>query len=155
MRIDGVEFESLVGLHVLDGRGEYVSCDSGGPLALMDARAVVLRIDGKLYRFAESPNDGYRSSLGTIDVIDPADVPPGSFVPFQAMAITIRRFHGKRPGSEYYLDDVIVAVSEAHGMAVFVVGTENTDDYYPSFCSRWTPDGDPSCVYLRTSEDPS
>jgi hypothetical protein len=151
-------FDTLCGLHVLDGRADYVIPPAEEYYE--NSHAVVFRLDGLLYRFLENPNDGYRSSLGSVDVVELTDLPLGSFVTFPPMTVTVRRFQGLRPDLDPQpwrdvQDDLLYALHEGHGMCVFVVGTKNIADYYPSFCATWTPEGDPHFEYLTKTEDPA
>lgn len=127
---------ALAGLHELTGRGEYVA--AGGE------RSVLLRLDGVTYQFLEDAIDGYRSSLGYVTTVA-APLAAGSFIGFAPIIVMVYEHAGVHPRG----DHVIVGVSERTGLAIFVIGTEDIDDYYPSFVSSWTPEGDASCAYLR------
>lgn len=130
-----VELEALVGLHVLDGRGEYVAT-GGGYDKNEDALVTLLRLDGVVYCFAEDPQDGYRSCLGPVTVTDVHE----RLVAFPPMVVNARlRTFGRSEFSDGAF--VLYLVNEQTGLVVMEVGTENIDDYYPSFLSHWTPEG--------------
>jgi len=129
---DTIELPTLCGLRVLDGRGEYISEHQ--------ERSYVLRLDGVAYQFQEDRNDGYRSSLGSVTVVDPDSMT--AFVEFSPMVVIIR-LHDDRS------NHILYGVDERTGLVVFTVGTEDQDDYYPSFVSTWTPEGDATSAYTR------
>jgi hypothetical protein len=140
----GLEF--LVGMHVLDAVGEAVGGygdDAGTARALyvrLDGK-VYVRLDGKVYHFMEDTRDGYRSCLyHSIPVLDADDVP---LVPFPPMIVEARMRPAPGIGNGLYPDgvDVLYLVNERTGLVVLEIGTENTDDYYPSFISHWVPEG--------------
>lgn len=99
-----------------------------------DAFVVVLRLDDAFYWFQEDPDDGYRSSLGAVrKLLDyPQDMPPGAFIAFDPVMVTI----SLEPNG----DEILRGVDDRTGLALFAIGTENSDEYYPSFVHQWTPD---------------
>ncbi len=140
VHVEYVELESLVGLHVLDGRGEFVGAREG-EWHDQSPRVFVLRLDGVLYWFQENPSDGYRSSLSHVRICEATDLPPGSFATFPPMLVSVRLQTQPEPDSYRKRDHRLYGVSEATGRIVFEVGTTNTDDYYPNFVARWEPNG--------------
>ena len=148
-----IELEALVGLRVLDGRGEFI----GEKRDYYSDRAptvFVLRLDGVLYWFQEDPDDGYRSSLNYVRTAEIGDLPPGSFVEFPPMTVNVG-IQTRPPAGDYSTRDYrLYGVNEATGLVVFEVGTTNLDDYYPSFTARWDPNGyEP--YWLPAEEDTS
>ena len=143
-----VPLETLVGLRLLDARGEFV-----GPKEHDwqdgSARVVLMRLNGVLYWFQEDPSDGYRSALSHVRIAGLADVPPGALVEFPPRLVNcwIRtkptvEFYTDDQGDEFYTDqrdEILVGVDEATNTILFEIGTDNLDDYYPSFISHWTP----------------
>lgn len=128
-----MQLEDLVGQHMLDGRGSFVQPGDG---ADEDARVMTLRIDGRWLRFQENPNDGYRSMLGSITATSEAEMPPGSWVTFEPRMVSC----AMRPaGSEEHY--ILFGIDERTGLVLFEVGTDNTDDCYPSFVDLWSPEG--------------
>jgi len=139
-----VDPKSLEGIRVLDGRGEFVVAAKRWPNDSDDnARAEVLRLDGVLYAFVEDENDGYRSSMAGILILRPDQVPPGAFVEFPPMVVTCRWIEQwDRWGAGYANEcGVLYGVDEKTGLVVFEYGTDQIDDYYPSFVAVWRPDG--------------
>ena len=140
---DTVALKDLCGLHELSGRGEMVlkSAETSDD----DAFVVVLRLDDTLYWFQEDPSDGYRSSLGVVKKLRgwPQDMPPSAFIAFAPVLITLRIRTEPEPhrlGSSQQ-DEVLYGLDERTGLVLFEVGTEDTDDWYPSFVHRWHPEG--------------
>lgn len=120
-----VSMSALVGPHVVDARAEWIEGN--------DSRHNVVRIDGDWYEFREDPDDGYRSSCDMIR-LDKLDAPAGSTIEFPPMMLEFR----ESPSSS---EDVIRAVDERTGLVVLEAGTDQIDDYYPSYVFRWDPTG--------------
>lgn len=113
-----VELESLVGKHILSG----VDLGTQG-----EASTIVFLLDGKTYMAVEDPDDGYRSSLGTFEMTD---------------LVVKNVFEGQEVvGSMSSGSDTTLELTDAAtGKIVLRVGTDNSDDYYPSFVSEFTPE---------------
>jgi len=127
--VETVTLEKLVGKHRLDAvdmSSEKVAED-GWPDSLQDANVLRFRLDGRVYTAIEDPNDGYRSSMRNIFVSDATM--SNSFEPIEVLARM----------SETYGDNILELVDCLNGKVVLRVGTENSDDYYPSFVSDWRP----------------
>lgn len=125
------DLESLLGIHVLDAVGEAIGYEAGGRGDEgHDARVFYARIDGVIYRFAEDTQDGYRSCLADVVIVDEAPL-----VPFPPMTVTAHRHPVP------HNNDVIYFVNEATDLVVLEIGTREIDDYYPSFVSHWVPEG--------------
>lgn len=132
-----VTLADLCGLRMLDGRGEFVA---ESEYASDSALVIVLRLDGQCFRFQEDPDDGYRSCLGTIRLCSEFEIPPGAFISFAPIVVSLRL--RTEPASEYSRrDEVLYGVDERTSLVIFEIGTEDLDDYYPSFVHSWTPDG--------------
>lgn len=112
-----VALESLVGKHKLSG----VDFGQQG-----EATTIVFILDGKTYMAVEDSDDGYRSSLGTFEVTD--TVVKNTFEP-QEVTCT---YDG---GS----NDTLEIIDAITGKIVLRVGTDNSDDYYPSFVDEFSP----------------
>lgn len=125
-----VELVSLVGRHVLSGldRDAYKSTwgDEGAILRFV--------LDGETYEAREDPSDGYRSSLETL-----AKVPTPVANRFPDTPVTIRHETAGNYGGEA---DILVMTAD-NGKDVLSVGTDNCDDYYPSFVGDFTPENLP------------
>ncbi len=131
-----ITLESLVGLRMLDARGEFVGSKEHGrrrgrQRRDWQERVVVLRLDGVLYWFQEDPNDGYRSALSHVRIARFGDVPPGALAEFPARFVNC--WLRTKP------DEVLVGTDEATGTVLFEIGTADVATYYPGFISHWMP----------------
>ena len=115
MAEQSVTLEQFVGEHELGG----VDMSGSG-----DANGVVFVVDGVSYQALEDESDGYRSMLGELKVVDA----PVKNV-FQAV-----RCVGKMRGEILELTDA------QSGKTVLELGTDDSDDYYPSFVCNFTPE---------------
>lgn len=134
-----MDLQDLVGNHVLDAvdfSSEQVKTWGD---EFEDCEVVRFRLDGKVYAVTENPDDGYRSSMRDIALL--GDVPMQNiFAPQQVVA----RYQSERPaygGADHnYQTDILELVDTTTGRVVLEVGTDNTDDYYPSFVSAFHPE---------------
>lgn len=137
-----IAFADLVGTHLLTGRAEYVLPKDPNGWADSDAAATAFKLDGVWYQFAEDENDGYRSGMRDIEIVK--DLPSGASVEFEPVTVTIHDRTSrtwKAPDGYEEGVELLVFVNEATGLAIAEVGTRNTEDYYPYFVHRWTPEG--------------
>lgn len=130
--------DALIGIHVVDGVGEFISPVESPYYNTSDVRVFLLRIDGRVHVFQEDPDDGYRSCLGSSQVSEDPDV-IRRIVPFP-QPLTCNFI--KRPRLYDFLrnDDVIAVLDEKTGLIHAEIGTENFDDY-PCFIASWSPIG--------------
>ncbi len=110
-----VTLESLVGPHAMSGFD--LLPDHG-----LGAEAL-FTLDGITYSAKEDPEDGYRSSLGSVTVTEA--IPGARFAPVSVLCAMS--------------DQVLVVTDTLSGRVVLTIGTDNDDDYYPSFCADWVP----------------
>jgi hypothetical protein len=131
------ELSDLVGLHELSG----VSF-SDIPTKLYswsdemeNCQHVSFILDGITYTAIEDPSDGYRSSMK--DLIVGGDV-ANRFAPQKVFCT----YEDKgKPGSSYEsASDLLVVRDAVTSKVVLIVGTGNTDDYYPYFCAEFSPE---------------
>lgn len=101
-------------------------------------------LDGIVFEAIEDPSDGYRSSLDHVRRIYDDKLP----FPKQPLArIHIEHFHGREKAHPDQEEDdwnlrernAWKFVDVADGHCWLVIGTDNTDDYYPSFMFRYNP----------------
>lgn len=130
-----LQLEDLAGLHVLDGRGEFILDKDEDAYRYDNCTAWLLRLDDIIYLFQEDPSDGYRSSLKEVRVVQRSDIPSGGFVEFAPIVVMCRM--QTKPGPWRTEDHRLYGVHEGTGRVIFEVGTENIGDYYPSFIARW------------------
>jgi hypothetical protein len=129
---DEVDLDSLVGKHWLtavDMLNETVK-KYGYDEACETLRFV---LDGKTYVAVQDPGDGYRSSMEKFFVSD--DVVSNAFQATEVIATK----RGDGPDS-YTVNDTLELRDIANGKLVLSVGTDNTDDYYPSWVGEWIPE---------------
>lgn len=127
-----VMLDDLVGDHIIDAVGEFVAKSPSGYGE--DSRVFMLRIDGVVHVFAEDVSDYARSSLERIDRVAGDEVDGHRVVPFPPMAVNFV----KRPGEHHH---TIAVIDERTNLGVLEIGTEDWDDYYPTFVAHWQPEG--------------
>lgn len=93
------------------------------------AWACRFRLDGTVFEVMEDEEDGYRSSLNYIE-----SLPPGTPMKNVFPAIAVRGQQSAQDDQDtvQFLDPYTVAV-------VLEVGTDYSDDYYPSFVCSFNP----------------
>lgn len=129
-----VTLSDLIGLTVLDA----VDFDSQQIKAydwsddMEDCAVCRFRLNGTVYVAVENPDDGYRSSMREI-VADPDAKISNSFPGIRVLA----RHKNK---SNYNEADILELIDVVTGKVVLEVGTDNSDDYYPSFIANFCPE---------------
>ena len=109
-KLDAVELQSMEGVY-----GNY--------------NLIKFRLDGIVYCAMEDVEDGYRSSMGYITVLDSDDVK--NIFP----AIDVICTYDDR-----YDSDLLGIYDAETRELVLEVGTDNADDYYPVFAARFFPE---------------
>jgi hypothetical protein len=129
-----IKLESLAGEHELTGV-DYIASEElksnyewSGPY---NGQVIRFVLDGKTYTAREDDNDGYRSAME--DLVE-GGVCKNQFAP-QRVLCSIRT-----EGEYGSKDDVLEMRDIATGKLVLEVGTDNTDDYYPSFVANFKPE---------------
>lgn len=128
-----VDFETLVGEHELDAVDESIEqVKRWYGDRFEDANCLRFRLDGTVYTAIEDPSDGYRSSMGKMFVS--TDKMKNTFPSVKVLARirTEYEYGGK--------SEVLQLLDVKNGRVILEVGTDNTDDYYPSFVSSWKPE---------------
>lgn len=126
-----VTLESLIGLHELSGvdmTAEDLKCTYGDSTYHGSVCRFVL--DGKVYTACEDDNDGYRSALGSLK--------EGGEVKNRFASVRVlccMRTANGHGGT----DETLVMRDVITGKEALEVGTDNTDDYYPSFVADFRP----------------
>lgn len=128
-----MELSDLVGLHILDA----VDLSSEEVRTWGDefehAHVIRFRLDQVCYVAVEDPSDGYRSAMGEIHI----EESPNMKNEFIGIDVFCRH---KTDGSDGSSSDTIQCFDVKNGKLVLEVGTENTDDYYPSFIASFIPE---------------
>lgn len=128
------ELADLVGLHMLDAVDfETVAIPAyEGSDSLEDARTCRFRLDSRVFAAVENPDDGYRSSMR--DLVEQPNAKMANIFP----AMQVLAMHRKK--SDYHDCDLLDLVDTTTGKVVLTVGTDNSDDYYPSFVAIFSPE---------------
>ena len=126
-----MELKDLVGKHLLTGVDEFTKAEIvyGG---FEDCQYLNFILDGVTYTVIEDPDDGYRSSMKEIKV---SDVPlTNMFAPIEVIASykDIDKYGTK--------GDLLIITDAKNGKVILEIGTEDTNDYYPSFVANWSPE---------------
>lgn len=116
--MEDVDLKTLVGEHLLKG------VDTG---FVGEANTISFTLGDKTYIALEDENDGYRSSMKSLQVTK------------EKLKNTFRgqRVVGSLTGDN---DDLLQFIDCKTGKIVLRVGTDNSDDYYPCFVSKFTPE---------------
>jgi hypothetical protein len=128
-----VTLESLVGEHELSGVDMTEENIEGQWNKERTYHGNVCRfvLDGKVYTALEDEDDGYRSSLRSLTE---GGAVSNLFAPQRVLCSM--QTEGKHGG----VDDILVMRDVVTGKEVLSVGTDNTDDYYPSFVANFHPE---------------
>jgi len=127
------QLKDLIGLHLLDAVDfENVSLPAyEGADYNEDANTCRFRLDGTVWCVVEDPSDGYRSSMR--EIVRSRKKPVNVFPAIQVLAV-IRERNG------YNSCDLLELIDTQTAKVVLVVGTDNNDDYYPSFVANFSPE---------------
>jgi len=99
------------------------SADSGG---------LAFTLDGVTYAAVENPDDGYRSSMDRIAIL-PSGIEMATPIPPH---VVVGR---KQTHCEYGAAECVELIDVETGKTVIRFGTDNSDDYYPSFVGEFDP----------------
>ncbi len=129
-----MELKDLIGLRTLSGvSNSNEPLDTGwGDNETYDAQTFTFILDGITYTACEDNNDGYRSCMGElfVDKFKCSNV----FEPIQVLCI-----YKEKADSGYDTADLLL-IYGMNGKQIIEVGTNNADDYYPSFVSYFQPE---------------
>lgn len=131
-----MKLEDLVGVYMLDavdtgvrenGRKYYED-------ETYSTNYIRFRLDGVVYEAYEDDNDGYRSCMEDLLVVKARmkNTFPPALVEARMMP---------PEDSNGCADYLLEIVDMLTGERVLVVGTHNTNDYYPCFMASWDPRG--------------
>lgn len=125
------ELKDLVGEHLLSGV-DFFTEKSDDDWRHSDASACRFKLDGVIYCAVEDPSDGYRSCLREL-VVRPNDRMENTFFPVRVFG-QYRTTNGSRDC------EILELIDSSSGQMVLEVGTDNSDDYYPSFVANFSPE---------------
>lgn len=97
-----------------------------------DSNVCRFRINGTVYVVIEDPDDGYRSCMSELKVLKSSEM-GNVFTPIEVVGI----YRDKR---RYWSCNILELVDINNGKTVLEVGTDNTEDYYPSFVAHFSPE---------------
>ena len=137
-----VTLEQLVGTHMLMGVDMVEEVPTDDPkvyrYSTSPAQVCLFMLGGVVYKAMEDENDGYRSALGTVTAGGTARI--RNRFPPQLMLCSLETAVPAPPGSWTTKADVLVMTDWVTQKPVLVIGTDNTDDYYPSFVAQFHPE---------------
>lgn len=128
-KFKSVPFESLIGEHTLDAVDTSTEQIKDWGTRLQDANCLRFRLNGKVYVALEDPDDGYRSAMEKLFVLE--GEMKNVFPPVKVSA--------RHRKSRYEDSDILEFVDVANEKVILAVGTDNTCDYYPCFVAEWSP----------------
>jgi hypothetical protein len=92
-----------------------------------DGETIWFRLNNRTYVATEDPEDGYRSCLGSIEIVNV--LPKFTFLPIEVKCVYVSS-----------TDREVVEVYDVKtNKMILEVGTHNIDDYYPGFVASWDP----------------
>lgn len=101
-----------------------------------DANGVALDLGDLTVFFFEDPSDGYRSCAASPMVARSSMWELGAEPEYIRVPVQIRKHEKSDGGGEAH---GLEFVDKRNGKIILVVGTDNSDDYYPSFICDWRP----------------
>ena len=126
-----VDLDSLVGGHMLDAVDMFTeSVKKTYGDYYEDCELIRFRLNGTIYTAMEDPSDGYRSCMESLIVSPDAEM-KNVFQPVQVV--------GRKKPNGYGTNDTLELIDVVTGKVVLEVGTDNSDDYYPSFVAAFFP----------------
>ena len=122
-----ITLQSLCGLHKLSGVGRRGKrCDEYAWRASINQ--FFFTLDGVTYAATEDENDGYRSCMDKLEILD--EKPVIMFDPIDVVC------HMQKDDNS----DILEMIDIRNGKTVLLVGTDYYDSYYPCFINEWIPE---------------
>lgn len=129
-----VELKSIVGLKVLDAVDFINERVRKWTEEWEDCSACRFRLNGKVYLAIEDPSDGYRSHLASLAQYEDEVPMTNVFPPVQVLA------RHRSAGTYGHEADILELIDTTTGLTILEVGTDRTDDYYPSYVASFSPE---------------
>jgi hypothetical protein len=123
-----MELKNLVGKHVLSGIEMGMCCCSYNPYE--NCGYIKFTLDGITYKAVEDPEDGYRSYMEELQIVDEM---------CKTKLPNIEVFCCMKEENEYREDDVLVFYDLTNGKRFLEIGTQNINDYYPYCVMDYQP----------------
>jgi len=117
-----MELKDLIGSHRLDAVEFSISGDS---------QVIYFRLDGQVYAATEDPDDGYRSLMEDIQMVDKKM--SNTFEPIEVFGYHISN-------NTLNDTDILELYDVITERLVLEVGTDDSDYYYPLFVARFYPE---------------
>lgn len=127
-----MELKDLVGLHKLSGvdmQSESIEATWGGDFR--DSQVIRFILDGVTYSAIEDRNDGYRSAME--EIRKDSGVVKNTFPEQDVFCV----YEDMIKGDGY---DLLRVLNINTSKEIMVIGTDYSDDYYPSFVCDWNPE---------------
>jgi hypothetical protein len=129
-----IQMQALVGKHLLSGVDESILNIKRWDDDFENCQCINFVLDGKTYTAIEDPDDGYRSSMDKL--IESEEVVSNVFSSIEVLCL-----YKDKTGNSYSTDcDILEFYDTENGKKVLEIGTDNTDDYYPSFVASFVPE---------------
>jgi hypothetical protein len=129
--METIELESLLGKHYLSGVDfDNESVKEKWSDRFEDCQAIRFILDGDTYTATEDPSDGYRSCMRYLIKTDHK---------IRNTFPAVMVFGIKKP-RDWHENNTVQFYDVETGKLVLEVGTDNFDDYYPSFVGRFYPE---------------
>lgn len=124
-----MELSDLIGEHTLTA--VELGVEKATAIYEEDANTIAFTLDGVTYLAKEDGNDGYRSYCDELEIVD---MELKNKFPSQKVVGVMMK------NSSHQTNDVIQFLNPDTNAVILEVGTENTDDYYPSCVMSFNPE---------------
>lgn len=126
-----IKLEDLCGKHILSGIEVGSMKVEGFWRGFKDANYIKFTLDDTTYLSIENPDDGYRSYMEDLAVVD-----EGCSIELPNIEVVCTM----REDGRYGKNDILVFVDTGNGKEILAVGTGNTGDYYPYCVLEYNPE---------------
>lgn len=126
-----MELKDFKGKYQLQGVDEYTGSIKKWDDYYEQCQCIRFKLDGVVYVATEDPDDGYRSYLGELKIDEVDTKNPFSGVEVLASYRDINKYNET--------SEIIDFIDTTTGEVVLSVGTDSSDDYYPSFIAHFNP----------------
>ena len=122
-----MELKNLTGKHILAGVEIGTTINKFGECC----GVVKFTLDGVTYRAVEDPDDGYRSYMQELEIVEEK---------CKIRVPNVEVLCCMKDNTDYEVNDILVFVDTENGEQFLLVGTGNTDDYYPYCVMEYYPE---------------
>jgi hypothetical protein len=102
-----------------------------------NAAGVALDLDEVTVFVFEDPNDGYRSSAAEPMIVKAPLYSFGCYPEYIRAPVLVKRWTVSECGGDGA--DGVEFIDTRNGKTILLLGTDNIDDYYPSYTCDWRP----------------